>query len=356
MQEVAVRPHRCYRISLWAKTDQLQPTRGFKIQVLAGNRALAPRVFNLAPTSDWRKLTMVFNSLEFESVRLYAGMWGGQSGRLWLDDWILEEIGPLNVLRRPGTPVTVRSEDGAIRYTEGVDFAPLEDPRLSAHRVDRDGLALTILPPGRIREGQRLRVSWYHAQVINASQVTVCMAEPKLYEVFDHEAQLLAERLRPRRVFLNMDEVRMGGTCLACGGRGMGELLGECITRQTQILRRHLPGVEVYVWSDMLDPHHNAHGDYYLVDGDFTESWNYIPQDLTIVCWYYDKRAESLGFFSSLGFRTMAGAYYDGDTLENPLGWLDALEDTAGAEGIMYTTWRNKYELLAPFGDLVSNR
>jgi len=57
-----------------------------------------------------------------------------------------------------------------------------------------------------------------------------------------------------------MDEIRMGGTCAACRGRNMGELLGECITKQTAVLRKYIPGVEVLVWSDMLDPHHNAHG------------------------------------------------------------------------------------------------
>jgi hypothetical protein len=68
------------------------------------------------------------------------------------------------------------------------------------------------------------------------------------------------------------------------------------------------------------------------------------------------KRAESFGFFSSLGLRTMAGAYYDDDTLENPIGWLGVLEVTPGACGIMYTTWQNKYELLAPIGNLVTER
>jgi hypothetical protein len=155
-----------------------------------------------------------------------------------------------------------------------------------------------------------------------------------------------------------MDEIRAGGACRACKERGltMAQILGDCVTRQVEIIRSVNPDAEILIWSDMFDPNHNARAGYYLVDGDFTESWNYIPQDLTIVCWYYDKRAESLGFFSSLGFRTMAGAYYDGDTLENPLGWLDVLDDTAGASGIMYTTWRNKYELLAPFGELVSGR
>jgi hypothetical protein len=47
-------------------------------------------------------------------------------------------------------------------------------------------------------------------------------------------------------------------------------------------------------------------------------------------------------------------AYYDSPDLENPKGWLEALNRTKGAMGIMYTAWQNRYELLAPFGDLVS--
>ena len=62
----------------------------------------------------------------------------------------------------------------------------------------------------------------------------------------------------------------------------------------------------------------------------------------------------SLAHFSGLGLRTFAGAYYDGDTLDNPVGWLEAIERTSNASGIMYTTWQSKYGLLAGFGDLVS--
>lgn len=134
----------------------------------------------------------------------------------------------------------------------------------------------------------------------------------------------------------------------------MAEILGDCITRQFEMLREANPEAEIFVWSDMLDPNHNARADYYLVDGDYDGSWWYVPQELGIVTWYYARRRQSLAHFSSLGFRTLAGAYYDGDTLENPLGWLEALDETPGAVGIMYTTWQNKYDLPAAFGDLVS--
>ncbi len=355
MQELAVRPHRCYRLSLWVKTEGLQPASAFRMQVLSGERSLAPMDFDVPETTDWRKITMLFNSLDCQTVNVYAGTWGARSGRLWLDDWTVEEVGPLNVLHRPGTPVTVCSEDGTTTYVEDRDYAPLEDPRYSPYRVDREAPALQLLPGSRIQPGQRLRVSWYHALAINGSQVTVCMAEPELYEIFDHEAALLAERLQPRRVLLNMDEVRMGGTCQACAHRNMGELLGECITRQVQILRRHLPEVEVYVWSDMLDPHHNAHDNYFLVQGDFTGSWDHVPHDLTIAVWGGEPRAKNLQFFAEKGFQTLAACYYDADDLQDVQGWLRLARQTPGVRGLMYTPWQKKYALLSEFGDLLQS-
>jgi hypothetical protein len=270
----------------------------------------------------------------------------------------IEEVGLMNVLRRPGTPATVRSEDGRMLYREGMDYEPIVDPRLNPSRPNRQPVPIRLTRNSRIRDGQRLRVSFYHGICVNRGQVSVCMSEPELYEIWRKEARLIHDHLQPKKYLLSMDEIRAGGSCAACKARKMtmAQILGDCLTRQVAILREVNPKAEILVWSDMLDPNHNAHGNYYLVEGDFTGSWKYVPKDLVIVCWYYLKRDASLKFFSDLGFRTLAGAYYDGDTLENPRGWLESLRRTPGARGIMYTTWRNKYELLAAFGDLVSKR
>ncbi len=356
MQELKLHPHRAYRMSLWVRTDGLEPASGFRMQVLAGRRNLSSQKLSVASTSDWRKVTMVFNSHGFETVRAYAGVWEGRRGRVWLDDWTLEEIGPFNALHRPGTPVTVRSDDGSRTYTEGKDYARLEDPRYSLRSLDRPWPGLRLLPGGTIRDGERLRVSWYHSMSINDSQVTVCMGEPELYEIFEHESRLLAQHLRPRRIFLNMDEVRMGGTCEACRGQNMGALLGECITKQTRILQRHNPNARIYVWSDMLDPNHNAHGDYYLVEGDFTGSWTHVPRDLVIAVWGGAPREKSLQFFDDLGFETLVACYYDGDDLEDAKGWIRIAGARQRVRGFMYTPWQKKYELLPAFGDLLQGR
>ena len=356
MQEIRVQPHRCYRVKVWAKTEQLEPVNAFRMMALAGDQELAPRQFNLAATEDWREISWLFNSLDREKVLLYAGMWGGRSGRLWLDDWRVEEVGPVNLLRRPGTPVTVRNAAGTITYTEGKDYAPWENRGFSPWRDDGAARSLSILPGGRITEGETLKVSWYHSLLVNDSQVTVCMAEPAVDEIFDHEARLLAEKVHPRRVLLNMDEVRMAGTCRACTGRDLGELLGDCVTRQARAIRRYSPGARVYVWSDMLDPNHNAHPHYYLAQGDFTGSWDHIPKDLVIAVWGGEPRAKSLDFFAQRGFATLAACYYDADDLKEVSGWLDLAHHTKGVRGMMYTPWQKKYALLPAFGDLLGGK
>jgi hypothetical protein len=358
MQEVKVRPYRCYRVTCLLKTESMEPEGSLRMAVLGPDgRDLAPWDPRIPATTDWQRVVMGFNSLEYDKVRIYAGAWGGKSGRFWVDDIEIEEVGLLNVLRRQGTPVTVRDEDTGRVYQEGRDFAAIADPRLN-FRFDHEPPAIRILPASRIKSGQRLRVSYYHGMAVNRGQVTVCMSEPRVYQIWAEQVRLINRHLGLNKFLLSMDEIRAGGACEACKNRKMtmGQILGDCITRQAGIIRDVNPNAEVLIWSDMLDPNHNAHDNYYLVDGDFSGSWNYVPRDMVIFCWYYEKRNESLKFFSSLGFRTLAGAYYDGDTLDNPKGWLAALERTGGASGIMYTTWRNKYELLAPFGDLVTSK
>lgn len=355
MQQIEVRPQRCYRLSCWVRTEGLEPANGFRIQVLSPQgRNLAPYDPDVASTGAWRRVVMGFNSLDCDKVNIYLGIWGGKAGRFWIDDLAVEEVALLNVLRRPGTPVTVRDEQTSEVYEEGRDYGTLRDEKLN-FRFDHEPPAIQVLPGGRIEDGERLKISYYHGMGVNRGQVTVCMSEPEVYEIWKKQAELMHRHLAPARYLLSMDEIRAGGACQACKQRNlsMGQILGDCIARQVGLLRQANPKAEVLIWSDMLDPNHNAHGNYYLVDGDYTGSWEHVPKDLTIVCWYYEKRKESLGFFSSHGFKTLAGAYYDGDTLDNPRGWLEVLDKTPGAVGIMYTTWRDKYDLLGPFGKML---
>ncbi len=359
MQEIPVRPNRCYRASVWVRTENLQPAGAFLVQVLsyADGRALAPLTFNLKPTQDWTQITIGFNSLNNQRVRLYAGTWGGRSGKFWLDDWSLQEVALTNVLRRTGAPLTVKSAADGTVYQEGVDYAPVADPLLFQFSWDHAPPPLKILPGSAISDGDQLLVSFYHAMTVLDSQHCVCMSEQEPYDLWQRDAQMVHDILAPKKWMLSTDEVRQAGSCDACKSRGisLAQIFGDHVTRGYNIVKALNPGAEVYVWSDMFDPNHNAIPNYYLTDGDLAGSWQYLPLDINIVLWHYGKRNESLVHFSGLGFKTIAGAYYDANDLANPRGWLDAMKGVPGSNGIMYTTWQDKYALLAPFGDLVSN-
>lgn len=357
-QEIAVKPYRCYRLSCWIKTERLNlTTRGnfvFRVNTLKGG-FLQESDYPLPFNNDWRKLTMGFNSGNNITVKVMVGIKRCTGGKCWVNDLKLEEVAFTNILRRTGTPLKVQGATTGIIYEEFKDYDVLSDPVLN-FRFDHEGPQLTILKGGRIQEGELLNVSYYHGMALFRDQVPVCMSEPQIYDIWQTQAQILQTILSPNKYFLDIDEIRAGGTCEACKQRGitMAQILGDCITRQCNILKEINPKAEIFVWSDMLDPNQNARDNYYLVDGDLTGSWKYIPKDLNIVCWNYDTRKESLQHFSRLGFHTLAAAYYDGHNLDNPKGWLEALKITPGASGIMYTTWESDYGWLIPFGNLVS--
>ncbi|HVP46952.1 MAG TPA: hypothetical protein VMT32_10220 [Bryobacteraceae bacterium] len=355
-QPLRVQPYRCYRLRCWVKTEGTAPKQIFHLWAIAPDgRDLAYMEPVLPATSGWQELVWAFNSWYADRVDFRIGVQEGQAGKVWVDDVAVEEVGLANVLRRPGTPVRVHKENSAEVLEEGRDYTPISDPHLN-FRWDHDGLAIHLPAGSRIHAGDRLRVDYFHGTTIYRDQVPADMSEPAVYEIWQHQIPLVEKYLAPKKYFLTMDEVRIGGFCEACRRRHlpMAEILGDCLTRQYKMLRAANPKIQIYTWSDMFDPNHNAREKYYLIDGNFRDTWKYIPKDLVITCWYYEKRNLSLDFFSKLGYKTLAGAYYDADDLDNPKGWLESLDRTPGADGIMYTTWEGKYQLLGAFGDLVS--
>ncbi|OPZ23087.1 MAG: hypothetical protein BWZ10_00030 [candidate division BRC1 bacterium ADurb.BinA364] len=353
MQTVAVKPGRAYRFSLKIKTENLDPVSGIKAMVLSEGRSLTSVAPTIAATQDWTEFSLDYINADESEIRLYAGIWQGKSGTFWLDDLRFSEYGSLgDIARRDGAPLELRSRDRDAIFAEGRDFEPVRCLR----ELDR----LAIPPGSSIRDGENLEMSCYKIPYVShefGRQISLCMSNPKLYEHWEAEARRLYEVAPYKRFLLSMDEIRNGGGCLLCqsSGLSMAQILGNCLTRQRDIFKAIDPGIEVLTWSDMLDPAHNAHDNYYGVVGDFTGSWNYIPKDLSIMCWLYKTRDESLGFFSGLGLKTYGAAYYDASDLSNPRDWLVSLKNTDGAQGIMYTSWQKKYALLAGFGDLVSS-
>lgn len=366
VQKVAVRPYACYRFSAWIKTQDLQPTGGFKLMALGGGPEGRPLTFyerKLKPTQDWQQVEVVFNSLDQTELRLYAGQWGGKSGTLWLDDLALEELALVNVLRRPGCPFTVTSADGQIKYEEGKDYFPVQDeelgrrPYAGEYDFRHDGARLRLTESSRIRREDRLRVTWYHPVLVHDAQVACCLAEPKVFDLLRDEAERVQKLLEPKTFFLSHDEIRVAGWCQACrdGGQSPGQLLAKNLRRCVAIIRAVNPEARIIVWSDMFDPHHNAVERYYLVNGSWADSWAGLPKDVLIANWNSGKASASLKWFAERGHGQIIAGYYDGST-DNFGRWDQAARGVPGVRGFMYTTWTNRYDHLEAFGKLLQGQ
>lgn len=360
-QEIDVHPYRCYTLSCWVKTDGIESSGDVFPMIVQGTDSRRLQ-FYIPPvpgtSSDWVKAVIGFNSLGYDKVRVSVGAPASKGGTFWIDDYRIEEEGLVNVLRREGTPLVVKGEKSGIVYEEGKDYAKVYDPVMTL-LFDHEPPPIEILPKGRIKEGERLRVSFYNNYPIYQGQTPVCISEPRIYEIWRRVTRMIHEYIHPNKYYLMADELRTCGSCETCKRRGMtvSQLLGDCVTKQVKIIRELNPKAEIFVWSDMFDPNHNAPGRYkdyyYHVDETFEGSWNYIPKDLIIVCWYHRMRDKSLAHFSSNGFRTFGSS---SGSLDVARGWLESLDKTPNSVGIMYTTWSANFEGLAAFGDLVSRR
>jgi hypothetical protein len=365
-QRVKVRPHACYRFSCWVKTRDLKPARAFHLLVLGTGKAGRRLTFHesqLQATQDWTQLDVVFNSLDETAVQVYAGQWGGQSGTLWLADLALDELSLVNVLRRPGCPLVVAGEDGKTIYEEGKDFLPVrdaklgQDPYAGEYSFRHAGAGLQLTENSRIKDGETLRVSWYHPVITHGFQVMCCLSEPKLSELLRDQAKRVNDLFQPKTFFMSHDEIRVAGWCRACQDRKQtpGALLAENVRRCAELIKEINPKARVVVWSDMFDPNHNAVERYYLVNGTLAESWKGLPSNVIIANWNGGKAAASLKFFADRGHPQVIAGYYDGD-LSNFKKWDAAAKGVPNVIGFMYTTWQHKYDHLEAYGKVLRGK
>jgi len=358
-QTVTVGPFRQYHLSVWAGTEGLEAPNGTVsvcVRPVANpKQQLNLSSFALAPTQDRKQYHIVFNSLDNDELCVYVGTWGARRGRVWWDDVELEEIALLNVLRRPGCHLTVRGEDDVL-YEEGRDFQSVRDPSLDANEIYHAPPGFQLPQGTRIRAGESSRVSYYHLVVMWRAQTVNCLSEPVIYELMEEEIRRVDDLLHPRAFFMQHDEIRVANWDEVCRGRGLtpGELLAENVHRCIQIIRGPRPDADLWVWSDMFDPHHNAgpgfperDGPFFLVDGSLERSWEGLSSEVGIVNWNSERPADSAAWFSQRGHRQILAGYYDADEDGGAMGdWLHAALDLPGVAGAMFTTWMDNYSNL----------
>ena len=358
VQQLTVQPFREYHISVQVKATNFVTAP--QVLVLAGNQTLNYDYLGVQPTQGWTTHHVVFNSLSNTTVNVYFGVWGGTTGSLWWDNAAIEEVAFLNLIRRPGAPLSVRAENGT-PLTEGTDYSTLTDPLMGS--VPYAGVYDIYHTPPQLHllsttltNGTRLRASWYHAVTVYDDQAGICPSEPATVNLLRDQAQRMHAAWGAHGYFMSHDEIRVWNWCGACQARNLdaGAMLADNVRTCASILRQVNPGGRIYVWSDMFDPNHNAHGNYYLARGNFTNSWLGLDSDIIIAPWYYEARAASLQFFAGLGNRQLIAGYYDSDP-SRVTNWLNAARPYTGISGVMYTTWQNNYANLQPFEQFIAS-
>lgn len=358
VQKLKVKPWHQYHVSVRVKTNALKgAVAEVKALATTGGRTLNWANLGAEATQDWKTHHVIFNSQDQTDVNLFFGEWGASSGDLWWDDAKIELAPFVNLIRREGSPLSVKTADGK-ELTEGKDFEQLRDPLMGVKPYAGEYDVYHQPPVFRTKmpDGTRLRVSYYHAVTVYDGQAMICPSEPRTVELLRDEAKRVHQLWKAKGYMMSHDECRAMNWCEACEKRKMtpGQLLADNVRVCAGILREVNPNGRVYTWSDMFDPNHNAvKGPYYLVNGPLTDSWLGLDKDIIILPWYFEKRAESLQFFADRGHKQVIAGYYD-HRPEQVKDWLSAAKATPDSViGVMYTTWRNKYDDLEAFGQLI---
>lgn len=353
VQKLTLQPWRQYHVSVRVKTKEFAGSPEVKVLTTDG-RALNYDFLKVEKTQDWHLHHAVFNSQDATEASLYFGCWDGTTGELWWDDAAVEESAFLNLVRRDGAPLRVRTADGRA-LVEGKDFENLADPLMGTKPYNgcytvwhEPPVLKTGLP-----DGTRLLADWHHVVTVHDDQAGICPSEPHTLEAMRDQVERVNQLWQPAGFMMSHDEIRVWNQCAACRARNLsaGQLLADNVRSCAKIIRAVAPAARLYVWSDMFDPNHNARDNYYLARGNFAGSWEGLDKDITIVPWYFEKRAESLKFFADRGHRQVIAGYYDSDP-SAVRDWLKAAEPYAGVEAVMYTTWQNNYRDMERFFQL----
>ncbi len=256
-------------------------------------------------------------------------------------------------------------------YEEGRDVAPIADPKMGrvpwpgAYDLWHEPPEVRLPPGSRIADGDVVRADYYHMATIYGFQVTASLTEPAVFDIVHGQlASLRRECRRPTRsaagCWATTRSASTAGT--RHRGRAAARPARPWPTTSAAVHDDALaidPDAALYTWSDMFDPHHNAAertDPYYLVNGDWSGSWEGLPPAVTILNWNHQAgKRRALGRV----LRRPRPPPDPGRLLRRPpaqfgdRAWLEDLEGVPGIEGVLYTQWGSGYDKLEAWAEHV---
>jgi hypothetical protein len=351
VEALTLQPFHQYRVSFWAKSQNFESASDFRVLALKPDgSSLSFQNVDLQPTQGWTQHSVVFDSLDNPDVKIYIGVWGGKSGKMWLSSISVTDAGFLNVDRRALCPVEMTDSAGR-RLREGIDYAKVVDPGFGsipyAGEFDfQHPSPLINVLNGALKEGDLVTASYDAATATDSGKTSLCLADPKTPQMEKAEIARAEDLFHSAGYLVEQDEMRVQGWCGACAqsGKTTAQLLADDIHRSVGFLN----GKQAFIWSDMFDPFHNAAPNYYLCKGSLVGTWKGLPPGTIILNWNSGHAVESLSFFHQLGLGQILAGYYDAP-VENIKPWLKEAKSIGNLQGVMYTTWTGNYGDLESF-------
>ncbi len=366
-QEIKLTPWRQYHLALWVRSQTFHGAANVEVvDWWHRKRAIFYAPLLAQGTKEWTRYDFAFNSRDTAAAYLYFGVWGKSSGVIWFDDVTLEETALVYVVRREGSPLRVYDPKRGADYREGKDYRRVFDPVLSPPRsIFRDSyhppVTVTLPPGSALRPGETVAIDFYAAfPMPGSNQVGMCLTNSGVFTWLRNNANALGSIMPPGSfLLLSYDEMRQVNSCALCRGRHLsaGELLAENVVRTTNMYERLLPKTQLYVWSDMFDPAHNAVPHYFYVEGSLAGSWKGLRPEVGVLNWNHAHLAQSLRWFSGLNsrqttpHRQLIAGYYDGGNGAAISEDLNLAHEIPGIEGVMYVSWKDDYSQLKEFAD-----
>jgi hypothetical protein len=87
-QALKVKPFHNYILSAWVKSENLQAEAEDFVLLFSGNRQRRHSYTNLrvATNQDWTRHSIIFNSLEADTIDFSVGVTDARRGAIWFDD------------------------------------------------------------------------------------------------------------------------------------------------------------------------------------------------------------------------------------------------------------------------------
>jgi hypothetical protein len=238
---------------------------------------------------------------------------------------------------RPSLTSARAADSSRIVFEEGKDYTiasqnPPVFRRLLGSRIANGD---TVFFSGDIYDPREAR---YHKP---------CPSEPLVYAKQSEAIRATVQLLHPKTIHIGHDEVGLVNADSRCKRRHMPgyELFAEQLNRAFQNVKEVNPNIDVQLWSDSINPYHNA------ADIHLEKTADLLTRQFIVDHWFYDVNSarerdlmqKGMAFFLQRGFRIVVCPW---EHLTNHQYWEELLRTYApgnpGVLGVMHTEWNDK--------------